>query len=32
MKTEDQNNNFQELDRRVEQLLSPRFAPSVEEI
>lgn len=32
MKTEDQNNNFQELDRRVEQLLSPRFAPSAEEI
>ncbi len=32
MKTEDQNNNFQELDRRVEQLLSPRFAPSAEEL
>lgn len=32
MKTEDQNNNFQELDRRVEQLLSPRFAPSTEDI
>mgnify|MGYP003296733947 CR=1 FL=1 len=32
MNTEDQNNNFQELDRRVEQLLSPRFAPSAEEI
>ena len=32
MKTEEQNNNFQELDRRVEQLLTPRFAPSVEEI
>ncbi|MBQ7963827.1 MAG: hypothetical protein IJ288_04570 [Alistipes sp.] len=32
MKTEDQNNNFQELDRRVEQLLSPRFAPSAEEV
>lgn len=32
MKTEQQNNNFQELDQRVEQLLSPRFAPSAEEI
>ena len=33
MRTEEQkNNNFQELDRRVEQLLTPRFAPSVEEI
>ena len=32
MKTEEQNNNFQDLDRRVEQLLTPRFAPSVEEI
>lgn len=32
MKTEEQNDNFQDLDRRVEQLLTPRFAPSVEEI
>ena len=32
MKTEEQNNNFQELDRRVEQLLTPRFAPSAEEL
>lgn len=32
MTTEQQNNNFQELDRRVEQLLSPRFAPSADEI
>lgn len=32
MKTEDQNNNFHELDRRVEQLLTPRFAPSAEEL
>ena len=32
MKTESQNNNFQEQDRRVEQLLTPRFAPSAEEI
>lgn len=32
MKTNEQNNNFQELDRRVEQLLSPRFAPSADEI
>ena len=32
MKTEDQNNNFQELDRRVEQLLTPRFAPSAKEV
>ena len=32
MKTENQNNNFQELDRRVEQMLTPRFAPSVEEV
>ena len=32
MKTENQNNNFQEQDRRVEQLLTPRFAPSAEEI
>ncbi len=32
MKTEQQNNNFQELDQRVEQLLTPRFAPSAEEI
>lgn len=32
MKTEQQNNNFQELDQRIEQLLTPRFAPSAEEI
>lgn len=32
MKIEQQNNNFQELDQRVEQLLTPRFAPSAEEI
>ena len=32
MKTENQNNNFQEQERRVEQLLTPRFAPSAEEI
>ena len=33
MKTEEQqNNNFQELDRRVEQMLTPRFAPSADEI
>ena len=32
MKTEQHNNNFQELDRRVEQLLTPRFAPSAEEL
>ena len=32
MKTEEQNNNFQDLDRRVEQLLTPRFSPSAEEI
>lgn len=32
MKTEQQNNNFQELDQRVEQLLTPQFAPSAEEI
>ena len=32
MKTENQNNNFQELDRRVEQLLTPRFDPSVDEV
>ena len=32
MKTNEQNNNFQELDRRVEQILTPRFAPSAEEI
>ncbi len=32
MKTEQQNNNFQELDRRVEQMLTPRFAPSADEI
>ena len=32
MKTEEQNNNFHELDHRVEQLLTPRFAPSAEEI
>ena len=32
MKTEEQNNNFHELDRRVEQLLTPRFAPSAEEL
>lgn len=31
MKTENKD-NFQELDRRVEQLLTPRFAPSAEEI
>lgn len=32
MRTEEQkNNNFQELDRRVEQLLTPRFTPSAEE-
>ena len=33
MRTEEQkNNNFQELDRRVEQLLTPRFAPSADDI
>lgn len=33
MRTEEQkNNNFQELDRRVEQMLTPRFAPSADEI
>lgn len=32
MKTEQQNNNFQELDQRIEQLLTPRFAPSAEEL
>lgn len=32
MKIEQQNNNFQELDQRVKQLLTPRFAPSAEEI
>ena len=32
MKTKQPNNNFQELDRRVEQILTPRFAPSAEEI
>ena len=30
MNLENQNNNMQELDQRVEQLLTPRFAPSVE--
>ncbi len=30
MRTNEQNNNFQELDHRVEQLLTPRFAPSAE--
>lgn len=28
MKIEQQNNNFQELDRRIEQLLTPHFTPS----
>ncbi|MBE6214020.1 MAG: hypothetical protein E7131_05000 [Rikenellaceae bacterium] len=32
MKTKQPNNNFQELDRRVEQILTPRFAPLAEEI
>lgn len=33
MRTEEQkNNNFQELDSRVEQLLTPRFAPSADDI
>ncbi|MBQ5786185.1 MAG: hypothetical protein IIW00_06905, partial [Alistipes sp.] len=30
MNLDNQNNNMQELDQRVEQLLTPRFAPSVE--
>ena len=30
MNLENQNNNMQELDQRVEQLLTPRFVPSVE--
>lgn len=30
MNLENQNNNMQELDQRVEQLLTPRFAPSAE--
>lgn len=30
MNLENQNNNMRELDQRVEQLLTPRFAPSVE--
>ena len=30
MNLEKQNNNMQELDQRVEQLLTPRFAPSAE--
>ena len=32
MRTNKQNNNFQELERRVEQLLTPRFAPSSTEL
>ena len=32
MKTKQPNKNFQELDRRVEQILTPQFAPSAEEI
>lgn len=33
MRTEEQkNNNFQELDSRVGQLLTPRFAPSADDI
>ena len=33
MRTEEQkNNNIQELDSRVEQLLTPRFAPSADDI
>ena len=32
MRIEQQNNNFQELDQCVEQLLTPRFAPSAEEV
>lgn len=32
MKTNNQNNSFEELNRRVEQLLTPSFAPSSEEI
>lgn len=32
MKTQQPNKNFQELDRRVEQILTPQFAPSAEEI
>lgn len=32
METRNQNNDSQELDRRVEQLLTPRFAPSADEI
>ena len=32
MKTNNQNNGFEELNSRVEQMLTPRFAPSAEEI
>ena len=32
MKTNNQNTAFEELNHRVEQLLTPRFAPSAEEI
>ena len=32
MKTNNQNNAFEELNHRVEQLLTPRFTPSAEDI
>ena len=32
MKTNNQNNTFEQQNHRVEQLLTPRFAPSAEEI
>ena len=32
MKTNNQNNTFEQQSHRVEQLLTPRFAPSAEEI
>ncbi len=32
MKTNNQNNGFEELNSRVEQMLTPRFAPSAEDI
>ncbi len=32
MKTNNQNNTFEQQDHRIEQLLTPRFTPSAEEI
>ena len=32
MKTNNQNNTFEQQNHRVEQLLTPRFTPSAEEI